>query len=55
MSQLRKHHAEQLVPATEAAQMPIGLIARHTPLKLAMRNEVHQLRENRPALIHTSL
>src|SRR5258708_24057262 len=52
MSQLREGHAEPLVPAGEAAQLPISLVTSHTPLKRALRNEVHQLRENHPTLIH---
>ena len=32
--------------------MPVRLMARDTRLKLALWNEVHQLREDHPTLIH---
>jgi hypothetical protein len=53
MGELGESHAEPLIPAGETAQVPIRLIARYTRLKLAVGNEVHQLRENHPALIHS--
>jgi hypothetical protein len=53
MGQLRESHADPLVPAGEAAQVPIRVIARNTFLKLGVRDKIHQLRENHPALIHT--
>src|SRR5271157_1041895 len=52
MSQLGERHAEPLIPAREAAQMPVRLMACDTRLELALRNEVHQLREDHPTLIH---
>jgi hypothetical protein len=55
MGELGESHAEPLIPAGETAQVPIRFIARYTRLKLAVGNEVHQLRENHPALIHSLL
>src|SRR5208282_6784501 len=52
MSQLSECHTQPLIPAREAAQMPVRLMARDTRLKLALWNEVHQLREDHPTLIH---
>jgi hypothetical protein len=54
MSQLSECHTEPLIPARETAQMPVRSMACDTRLELALRNEVHQLRENHPTLIHPS-
>jgi hypothetical protein len=55
MSQLSEGHTEPLLPAGKPPQPPVSPITDNTPLKFAMRNEVHQLGENHPALIHIPL
>jgi len=55
MRQLRECHTEPLVPTREMANVPVRLVACDAALKLAVRNKVHQPRENHPALVHTSI
>jgi hypothetical protein len=54
MGQLRKRHAEPLIPARESAQLPIGFVTGDTRLKGRVGEELHQLSEDRATLIHSS-
>src|SRR5580704_9873815 len=55
MSQLRKRHAEPLVPARESAQLPSGVVTGDACLESCVGEELHQLSENDATLIHPSL
>src|SRR5260221_615124 len=52
MGQLREGHAQPLIPTRESAQLSVRCVASHAALELVMRQELHQLGENRPTLIH---
>jgi hypothetical protein len=54
MGQLRKRHAEPLIPARESAQLPIGVVTGDTRLKGRVGEELHQLSEDCATLIHSS-
>src|SRR5271157_624897 len=54
IGELRKRHAQKLVPAGKTADLVVALIALDGTAKLVRRNEIHQLREHRLALIHGS-
>src|SRR5438874_11953546 len=52
IGQLRESHREKLVPARKAADLAVALITIHAAPKLLRGNEIHQLREDRFALMH---
>src|SRR5262252_6428311 len=55
MCQLRKCHAQPLIPTRKSAQLPSCPVTRYAPLKLGVRQELHQLGKYGSALIHTSM
>ena len=50
-----KGHRQILVPTREPSRPHIAAVPRHAPAKLAIRQEVQQLRENGSALVHAPL
>jgi hypothetical protein len=52
VSQLRKGHAQKLVPAGKIRDLAIAVIALDAAAKLARGNKIHQLRENGSSRIH---
>ena len=55
ISQLRKRHAQELIPARERLDLVVAAIAIHASAELVNGHEVHKLRENRLAGIHRPL
>src|SRR5260370_8839278 len=56
ISELREGHGEKLVPTRKARHPILARITSHTAPKFVNGNEIHQLREHRPASVHlTSL
>jgi hypothetical protein len=54
VGQLRKSHAQKLIPAGKRSDPLLGVVALYAPLKFLMGEELHQLRKNRATLVHPS-
>lgn len=52
VSELSESEAEELIPAGEVLEVAMAFVPLDTVLKLVTRHELHELRENRLALIH---
>jgi hypothetical protein len=50
--ELSKGHAKELVPASETFDFVVPFVSCHAFTELVLRQEVHQLRENRFAGVH---
>jgi hypothetical protein len=55
VGQLRKSHGQELIPAGEALDLVVAVIALDTETELVARSELHQLRKNRFTGIHRGL
>ena len=54
VSELRESHAQELVPAGEAARPTVAMVAGHAAAKLAVGQVGNKLREHRAAKVHAS-
>jgi len=52
IGQLRKGHAEELIPTRKRADLVVALIPLHAAAKFVCRDQVHQLCENGFAQMH---
>ena len=52
VGQLGEGHAQILVPAGEALDLVVAVVSLDAGAKLVCRQEVHQLREDRPSGVH---
>jgi hypothetical protein len=51
-AQLRKSHAQKLIPTGKTPQPVVGFIARYTTPELVHRRVIHQLRKHQAAFVH---
>ena len=54
-SKLSKYRAEELVPACEGADPVIALVAADTSAELVSGYSVHELQEDHPPIVHTTV